>query len=246
MRRTGIDFMKQTRFGNFEASGQMIGLPQPPLEVPYTKDGMIIDLPVPESIRVPDLDLRDAIEERESVRQYCDLHLTITELAYLLWCTQGVRERHPGIMTLRNVPSAGARHAIETYLLINRVDGIRPGLYRYLALGHRLVEEDTREGIATDLTAACLNQQFIRNSAVAFFWTADMPRMTWRYGERGYRYIHLDAGHICQNLYLSAESIGCGTCAIGAFHDNEVNSVLGIDGVTQFVVYLATVGKKRE
>jgi SagB-type dehydrogenase family enzyme len=246
MRRTGIDFMNKTRFGYFEASGQMVGLPQPRLEVPYSHDGLIIDLPAPASIRVPKLDLRDAIEQRESVRQYHDLPLTITELAYLLWCTQGVREHHPGIMTLRNVPSAGARHAIETYLLINRVDGIPPGLYRYLALGHRLAEEDTRDGIAADLTAASLNQQFIGTSAVTFFWTADMPRMTWRYGERGYRYIHLDAGHICQNLYLSAESIGCGTCAIGAFHDDEVNRLLGIDGETQFVVYLATVGKKRK
>jgi SagB-type dehydrogenase family enzyme len=68
--------------------------------------------------------------------------------------------------------------------------------------------------------------------------------MKWRYGERGYRYMHLDAGHVCQNLYLSAESIDCGVCAIAAFQDEEINSVLGIDGEEEFVIYVATVGKK--
>jgi SagB-type dehydrogenase family enzyme len=68
--------------------------------------------------------------------------------------------------------------------------------------------------------------------------------MTWRYSQRGYRYLHLDAGHVCQNLYLSAESVGCGVCAIAAFLDEEINPAMGIDGENEFVIYVATVGKK--
>ena len=83
-------------------------------------------------------------------------------------------------------------------------------------------------------------------AAVVFIWTAVPYRMTWRYGERGFRDLHLDAGHVCQNLYLAAEATGCGTCAIAAFDDDDMNAILGINGSDQFVIYLATVGKKDE
>ena len=81
-------------------------------------------------------------------------------------------------------------------------------------------------------------------SGVVFLWTAVPYRMTWRYGERGYRDLHLDAGHVCQNLYLAAEAVGCGVCAIAAFDDDVMNDLLGIDGNDQFLIYLATAGKK--
>ena len=81
-------------------------------------------------------------------------------------------------------------------------------------------------------------------SAVTFIWVAVVHRMAWRYGQRGYRYLHLDAGHACQNLYLAAESVGCGVCAIAAFDDEDVSRVLGLDGEDQFAIYVATVGKK--
>ena len=165
------------------------------------------------------------------------------QLSYLLWCTQGVKEVFQGTATLRNVPSAGARHAFETYLLINNVDGITPGLYRFLILEHSLLSVSLDKDMADKITQACLNQTFIKSSAVTFLWIAVPDRMNWRYGERGYRYLYLDAGHVCQNLYISAESIDCGTCAIAAYTDDELNQILGLDGKEQFVIYLATVGK---
>ncbi len=244
LRGAGMEFMQRTEYGNQPPSDQMLGRPPPPLEVPYTKAKTVIPLPAPESITLPAIDLWDAIEQRESIRNYAPEPLTLPEVAFLLWCTQGVRRAVNGTFTLRTVPSAGARHALETYLLVNRVGDVPPGLYRYLALEHRLAEESRDPGIAPQVAAACLDQPHIRGSAVTFLWTAVPDRMTWRYGERGYRYLHLDAGHVCQNLYLAALSIGCGVCAIGAFDDAAVNRLLGIDGEGQFLIYVATVGKK--
>ena len=147
--------------------------------------------------------------------------------------------------TLRTVPSAGVRHCFETYLLVNRVEGLKQGLYRFLATEHSIQEVDTDPGIAERVTQACFNQRFVMQSAATFIWTAVAYRMMWRYGERGYRYMHLDAGHACQNLYLAAEAIGCGACAIAAFHDDALNEALQIDGVEQFAVYVGVLGKKR-
>jgi SagB-type dehydrogenase family enzyme len=144
---------------------------------------------------------------------------------------------------MRNVPSAGARHAFETYLLVNNVQGLDPGLYRYLALTHELLQIDTAPGMAERVVLACLGQDFVGTCAATFIWVAVPYRMTWRYSERGYRYLYIDAGHVGQNLYLSARSLDCGVCAIAAFSDDDMNRILGLDGEEQFVIYIATAGK---
>lgn len=239
----GHEFMVKTRYGNLEPSDQTKQVPQPPLEALYDQVN-VIDLPMPEEIPAITIDFMAAIELRTSVRDYQQMPLSLLELSFLLWCTQGVKQVLGDKATLRNVPSAGARHAFETYLLINNVEGIKPGLYRFLALEHKLMEVTLAENIAEEITSACRGQKFVLNSAVTFIWVADAARMTWRYGERGYRYLHLDAGHICQNLYLAAQVIGCGACAIAAFDDELLNDVVGIDGEQQFVVYVGTVGKR--
>ena len=164
----------------------------------------------------------------------------------MLWCTQGVREVPHGTTTFRTVPSAGARHALETYLLVNNIVDVPPGLYRFLAVEHNLTEVISDLSIVNQLTRACLGQRMVSTSAVTFFWVAIPRRMTQRYGQRGYRYLFLDAGHVCQNLYLAAECIGCGVCAIAAYDDDDLNAILDLDGEQQFVIYLATLGKKIE
>lgn len=244
MQEIGKNFMKLTRFQYLEKTPQATGYPQPPLQKVLDDAIEIIKLPKPDTIHIKDMLIRHAIERRTSVRSYSDRPLTLSELSYLLWCTQGVKETIKDVVTFRNVPSAGARHALETYLLINKVEGLEPGLYRFLAIGHKLLQLDIRNDMAKKITRACLGQNFIKESAVTFIWTAMAYRMKWRYGERGYRYLHLDAGHVCQNLYLSAESIDCGVCAIGAFLDDDMNELLNIDGEQEFVIYIATVGKK--
>lgn len=242
--RFGKNFMTQTQHDHLTPPPQGQGVPQPPLELPYSPTAPLIDLPAPDALPVAPLDLRALIEQRTSVRRYSAQPLRLEELAYLLWCTQGVKRVTDRPVTLRTVPSAGARHAFETYLLINRVEGLAQGLYRYIALEHALLRVDASADIAARLTDGCAGQRMVAESAVTFFWTAVAERMTWRYSERSYRYLHLDAGHVCQNLYLAAESIGCGVCAVAAFDDEKINAVLGLDGETQFLVYAAPLGRR--
>jgi SagB-type dehydrogenase family enzyme len=236
----GREFMLKTQYRFLSPSQEKQGVPQPPLELPYLPTAKLIDLPEPNEIHVPDVNLRTVIEQRRTLRRYADLHLSLTELSFLLWATQGVKR----VTERRTVPSAGARHAFETILMVNRVEGLQPGLYRYIALEHALLELSAPPEIQHTLYQACLDQSQITSSAVTFFWVAVVERMYWRYGERGYRYLHLDAGHVCQNLCLAAEGIGGGVCEIAAYEDDAVNAALGLDGVEQFVIYLATVGKK--
>ena len=124
------------------------------------------------------------------------------------------------------------------------IDGKEPDASQRFALEHKLAIASHDNRMADKTSMAAFGQDMIKNSAVTFIWVADIKRMAWRYGERGYRYIFLDAGHVCQNLYLAAEAIGCGVCAVAAFDDDLLNETLGIDGKNHFAVYLATVGKK--
>ena len=239
----GREFMEKTKYQHLAPSHQDLGLPQPPLQVAVPADAVFIELPPIEQIKVKEMDLRTAMAARRSRRKYARPGLTLAELAYLLWSTQGVQQVTDRPSTLRPVPSAGARHALETYLLINRVEGLEPGLYRYVALGHKLLAVDLGAQLAWEIARAAGDQPFLAESAVTFLWAVDIYRMTWRYGERGYRYILLDAGHVCQNLYLASTAIDCGVCAVAAFDDDELNKLLGLDGEQHFVVYLAAVGK---
>ncbi|NLZ53232.1 MAG: SagB/ThcOx family dehydrogenase [Thermoanaerobacteraceae bacterium] len=238
----GKEFIEKTKYKYLGKSDQAKNLPQPTLELKAEDNKKIIELPHPKDIEVS-IKLVEAMENRRSLRRYSDKLLSLEELSFLLRCTQGVKQKSHNV-TFRMVPSAGARHAFETYILANKVKGLNPGIYRYLALEHKLQEIETGNEMAAKLVNACLGQTFIKNSAVTFIWVAVSYRMTWRYGERGYRYMFLDAGHVAQNLYLSAEGIDCGTCVIGAYDDDAVNELLGIDGKGQFVIYLAAVGKK--
>lgn len=241
---TGKTFVENTKYPHLTHSDQSRGLPPPPLELPYDRSLPAIDLPNAQTCPTNDVSVPEAIQNRRSVRKYAPVPLTLAELSYLLWCTQGVQQVRDPLATFRCVPSAGARHALETYVLANRVETLEPGLYRFAALEHKLLLTDPDPGIADRIAAGCFGQRFVKTSAATFIWTAVPYRMAWRYGERGYRYLHLDVGHACQNLYLSAEAIDCGVCAIAAFDDDRMNHLLDIDGEKQFTIYVATVGKK--
>jgi SagB-type dehydrogenase family enzyme len=236
--------MEKTKYRHLEPSDQMKKLPQPPLEVQAVEGKTVHDLPDPRMVRVKHVDLTEAISKRVSVRNYSEESLSLDELSYVLWCVQGVKEVTKRPATQRTVPSAGARHCFETYVLVNSVEGLKPGLYRFLAIDHKLQEVDMSEDIAERVTAGCYGQRFVFNSAITLILTAVRYRMMWRYTERGYRYMHLDAGHVMQNLYLCAEAINSGACAIAAFFDDQLNEALGVDGVEQFTVYVGALGKK--
>jgi SagB-type dehydrogenase family enzyme len=245
MKGIGTEFMERTRYEALALSDQARGVPQPPLELALPPDALaLVDLPAPSGLDLGGVALRDAIGARRSLREYSEEPLSLAELSFLLWATQGVRETVPGRFTLRTVPSAGARHPFETLFLANRIEGLPRGLYRFLATAHRLARLPAPGDVADRVATAALGQEMVKRSAATFIWIAVPERTTWRYGERGYRYLHLDAGHVAQNLYLAAESVGAGGCAIAAFSDDEMNALLRLDGEQQFVIYLASVGKR--
>jgi len=169
--------------------------------------------------------------------------MSLTELSYLLWATQGIRKRIDSGHALRTVPSAGARHALETYLAVLNVETIGVGFYRYLPIEHKLVLESLDNMVAEKISQACFHQDWIANAAVVFIWTAIPYRMEWRYGLAAHRVILIDAGHVCQNLYLACEAIGSGTCAVAAYDQDLMDQILGVDRGSEFAIYAAAVGK---
>ena len=237
-------FLETTKSKHMPVSDQTKGLPQPPLELPMPEGLQPIALPSPQQLAIPPMDLRLALENRETLRAYSDENISLDELSYLLWTTQGVKKVTDRPVTIRTVPSAGARHPFETWLLVNRVEGLEPGLYRYFAIKHQLARVPAVDDIRQKLTDGCAHQKHVFESAVTFFWVAVVERTTWRYPLRGLRYFFLDAGHVCQNLYLAAVQIGCGVCAIAAYDDDLVNQALQVDGRNLFTIYIASLGRR--
>ena len=244
-RGIGAEFMRLTRHAHLGVSDQRKGVPQPPLAWAPEHATGTVDLPPPERCPLAQPDLRALVAQRTSVREYSGASLSMEQLSFLLWSAQGVKKVVQGYVTLRTVPSAGARYALETILLVNRVEGLAPGLYLYRPLTHALSCLRTDPGLADAVARVCFGQDFVKAGAVTFLWVAVPYRMNWRYGERGYRYLHLDAGHAGQNLYLAAESIGAGACAVAAFDDDAANALLGLDGERMFLIYVTAVGIKR-
>ncbi|HHW27318.1 MAG TPA: SagB/ThcOx family dehydrogenase [Firmicutes bacterium] len=224
-------------------SDQKKGAPLPPFEKPVPEGARLVDLPKPKKEVVTKAHIYDCVNDRKSRRRFTSESLTLDELAYLLWATQGVREVVPGARAYRTVPSAGCRHPFDTYLAVTRVQGLEPGIYRYLAMSHQLALIEAAPDIESRVAAASGSMTWIASAPVVFVWAVTPYRSEWRYAGEAQRLMLLDAGHVCQNLYLAAESIGCGTCAIGAFPQAEIDAMFGLDGKDEFVVYCAPVGK---
>jgi len=192
----------------------------------------------------PDLDgtmsLEKAIFQRRSVRHYAQTPLTLAELSQLLWAAQGLTDPEG----LRAAPSAGAIYPVETYVAVRTVEGLNPGLYRYLPEKHAL-EEILIGDICKDLAAACLNQPYVFRCCANIILTGKYDKIAHRYGGRGVRYTHIEIGHISENIYLQAEALGLGTVAIGAFSDSELKEVLRLPE-DEDPLYVMPVGKKEE
>jgi SagB-type dehydrogenase family enzyme len=222
---------------------QSRGVAPPPVQKPVPDGAVLVPLPRRAEWHIPPCDLADAIARRESRRRFLPLPLTLDGLAFLLWSTQGVRAHPHETAVLRTVPSAGCRHPFETYLAVQRIETLSPGIYRYLPLDHALVPEQAPDHLAERITAATRGQRWAGEAAVTFIWTAIPGRTEWRYAEAAYKVIALDAGHVCQNLYLACEPIGAGTCAIAAYNQDLADELIGVDGNEEFTVYLAPVGR---
>lgn len=229
---------------DFRFTDQNRGVPAPPIEKAFREGATLIDLPGRDRwTTIPCMDLTQAIGRRKSRRVYLTESLSLEELAYLLWATQGLRGPAAQGHAFRTVPSAGCRHALETYLSALHIEGLASGIYRYLPLSHRLVLESAPPMLAEKMVKASLGQSYPGKAAVTFIWVAIPERMEWRYGLAAHKVMALDAGHVCQNLYLACETIGAGTCAIAAYDQEELDRLLNLDGENEFAMYLAPVGK---
>jgi SagB-type dehydrogenase family enzyme len=216
-------------------------LPVPDLQKPVLPGSTVTPLPAADTLTLGRMPLVEALAGRKSRRAFSADPLSLEELSFLLWATQGVRRRTPS-HTLRTVPSGGARHTFETYLYLARVRDLDPGLYRYLPLDHALVLLRRGKSLAGRLNAALMRQLW--DAAAVFIWATVPYRMEWRYAAVSHKVIALDAGHVCQNLYLACQSIGCGTCALGAYDQQKLDAFIGVDGVDEFALYAAPVGRR--
>lgn len=229
---------------DFRNTDQNRGIGPPPVEKPVPEAAAVIDLIPPKELHdISDMNVFTAIANRRSRRVFKATPLTLKELSFLLWTTQGIRKFAAPGTAFRVVPSAGCRHAFETYLCVFHVEGIEEGIYRYLPLTHRLLLIAQPADLPSLLSEAALGQDFVGKSAVTFIWTAIPYRMEWRYDIAAHKVIAIDVGHVCQNLYTACEAISAGTCAIAAYHQEAMDDLLGIDGDEEFTIYLAPVGK---
>ncbi|MBN1625361.1 MAG: SagB/ThcOx family dehydrogenase [Deltaproteobacteria bacterium] len=230
---------------DFSQTDQNRGVAPPPVEKPYSKERKRIDLvKFDEFIDIGKIELKTAIKNRESRRLYSGRSISIKELSFLLWATQGIRKFLDAGHALRTVPSAGCRHALETYLCAFNIEDLEEGIYRYLPVEHQLLFEFKEERLKEKVFEATFKQTWSAESAVTFIWTAVPYRMEWRYDIDSSKVIAIEAGHVCQNLYLACEAIDAGMCAIAAYDQEKMDELLKIDGEDEITVYIASVGKK--
>jgi len=206
---------------------------KPPLYKRYPKAKRIeLSKPVYEG-----LSLEEVLRQRRSIRSYSNKALPLTALSQLLFAAQGITDQD----MLRTAPSAGALYPIEVYVIVNNVAGLERGIYHYVIPDHSLAL--IREGDFRGKMIRCaLDQEMAGESDVTFILTAVFPRTSWKYAERGYRYAYMETGHIGQNIALQAASLGLGAVGIGAFFDDDINALVGIDGTSEATIYLYAVG----
>jgi SagB-type dehydrogenase family enzyme len=220
-------------------------LQQPLIQKEIKQDAEIIELPEATNEVIVKSNIFDCLMDRQSVRKYSEKALSLEQLSFLLWTTQRVKKvvGKVNFATFRPVASGGARHPFETYLIVNNVDGLKKGVYRYLAIEHKLEYLFNEENMEEKIAEATSGQKFIASAPVVFLWSCIPYRSEWRYSISAHKTILQDSGHLCQNLYLACEAIGCGTVAIGDYHQDAADKLLRLDGEDEFVIYVAPVGR---
>ena len=234
--KSGDDFQQSTKyFRNKTIEGPDWSI-QPELYKIYPNSKKI-NLPKP-SILSTNLD--DALRKRKSMRNFTSRSITKEQLSYLLWASTGIQRKEMGF-EFRTAPSAGALFPIETYVVINNVESLSKGVYHYNIKGHFLEEIKSGDN-SYNIAKAALDQDMCADAAVVFIWTGVFNRSKCKYGQRAYRYIYLDAGHIAENLALAATGLGLGSCQIAALFDDEVNKIIDVDGSDESTIYMSVVG----
>ena len=236
--RIGDDYQKRTKYHRSRMpGGTELTTPAPPFKT--YKNVLRMELPEPQTEGGPGL--WNIVAARRSERDFdVTRSIGMEKLSTLLWAVQGITARI-GRFPLRACPSAGALYPVETYLAVGKIEGLKPGAYHLDILNWDL--EQLHQGdIRPQLARAALGQAIVAEAAATAVFSSIVARSKWKYGERGYRYMYLDAGHIGQNLALAAKALDMGSCAIGAFFDDEVNAVFGLDGEHETAIYMTCFG----
>lgn len=224
------------------ATDQQLKKPQPPLTKAKMSDVQISlptnfeDLPIKNNFL-------EIINTRKSHRVYTQETMSLLQLSYLLWCTQGVKEiRGKSYATLRTVPCGGGRHEFEAYMAIQNVEGLKDGYYHYLPMTHEIELLSECNNMTQFISDSLCGQAWACKANVVFYYSMVAYRAEWRYGIFTHRVALIDSGYISENLYLACTSIGIGSCAIGAIADTICNSAFNLDGNEEFIILAHPVG----
>ncbi len=237
----GDKFQEETKYHRGSLGGGMLDWSRKPSVYKEYPASEKIVLPPPQLGR--DISLDEALRRRRSIRSFSQQAVSKGELAYLLWASTGIQRSERG-HEFRTAPSAGALYPIETYLVASRVEDVPEGVYHYSVKSH-LLEELRLGDFRIEATSAALGQKMCMQAAAIFIWTAIFYRSKWKYEQRAYRYIYLDAGHLAQNLALSTTGIGLGSCQVGALYDDELNRIIDVDGIDESAIYMSVIGHPR-
>lgn len=237
MGQAGDEFQQQTKYWPDRMSGGLRPDLRPELYKTYSAS---VKVTLPPFVPSRPMTLDETLRKRRSVREFAPKPLSLGQLGYLLWASTGIQRTGHGY-DFRTAPSAGALYPIETYIVVNSVKDLQSGIYHYGIRRHELERMKVGD-LGGEIAAAALGQDMCATAPAVLIWTAVFARSTWKYGQRAYRYIYLDAGHIAENLALAAVSLGLGTCQIGALFDDEVNKLLDLDGIRESVVYMSVAG----
>jgi SagB-type dehydrogenase family enzyme len=236
----GEKFHNETKLNPLKTLKSILKFQKEPEHFKTYPDKPLIKLPPP---NYKGIILEDAIKKRRSVREYKDEALNLSELSQILFSAQGITGELYGTY-LRTAPSAGALYPIEVYLIVQNVKELEKGIYHYNVKEHAL--EFIKKGdFKNEIFKAGIFQEMFLSAPVILIYTAIFKRTTYKYEDRGYRYIYIEAGHIAQNVALECVSLGLASCVVGAFFDDMVNKLIGIDGKEEGTIYIQTIGKPK-
>ena len=234
----GDRFQKETKYQRGQLAGGLLRWDLKPET--YKRYPHAPRLPLPPPQLEGGISLWETLVHRQSVRSFKNQTLSLKNLSQILWATQGITRTVHG-HAFRTAPSAGALYPVETYLSLYNTENIEPGIYHYSVESHEL-EQIQLGDFRMETARAALDQDMAYAANAVFIWTAVFPRSKWKYKQRAYRYVYLDAGHIAENLALAAVALGLGSCQIAALYDEEVNTLLGIEGVDESILYMSVIG----
>ncbi|MDJ0705468.1 MAG: SagB/ThcOx family dehydrogenase [Leptolyngbyaceae cyanobacterium MO_188.B28] len=232
-----LTYHQWSKIGLAQAGGALFHWGQQPRR--YKTYAEAVSVPLPEPREQTQLSFEAVLNQRRSRREYTDAPISLEQLSFLLQAAQGITET---LGEKRSVPSAGALYPLEVYAVVNAVENLPSGIYHYAVQPHQL--EQLKAGdFRRSIVSAAVWQDFLGTASVCFVITALFQRTRWKYRERTYRYVMMEAGHLGQNLYLAATALGLGVCAVGAFFDDALNDLLGLEGETEAAVYIISIGQ---